>query len=553
MGWSTQEYIKYMLVAILLAGVTILFLIEQIGHYVDYGYSDGVPYIPSHINNEGFQATRTPATIMMQEPTDINNVGRYQTDNYATVKPPDMSVLRAQRNYDLPDDPVNRGIVDNLGRQLPPSRLFSTTQEMPSTYMIDLLQSIRHDKPDITLDSRKLVSDLRYGDISMLQLLDIQHEDIQQNPTLADLFTQIRIHIISKINESAIQSGQSHPAHPFQLFQIIKSWNIGIDKPQPNENTLRFIVNLVIYRGQATHTFNIQAWVDMPLPQLDENGNNIRDNNDNRRTIAYIHTLELVGSDMSYDGIYSDQHQSLSATDGNVDSHTLAPLSTVRIPTSLKKYAPDIAMDNTEAVNVNLDAQTQRYLDNQIAERQRLGFDPPQLNIDTQGAQAGDLVAQATQFDQRLYGPYKCYIIDKQGEVVHLDRVVDPQECQSFHPKYGSIGVWDKPCTSDAECPFYGANTNSAELSKLGGCQLDTGKCQMPEGVVRVGYRQYAKKSEPRCHNCDLLPKASGERMELEEQDACCGDQARAIKNGEISMLKSPDYKFANDKRTIVE
>lgn len=596
MGWDTQEYIKYMLVGFLVMGVGIWLLIEATGHYVNYDYSDGAPYIPSRINGgiyghkykygiiEGFNSpNRTPVTIMTKDPTDIADVGRYSAVDYEGAQPPDMGVMRAQRYYDLPEGPKGT-IVDSEDIEgatknqpgMPPSRLFSVTQEMPSTYMMQLLRDVISGESGngkgrtIELDTRRLSMELQNQRLTVTKMLDMKHADIQVHDTLANLFTQIRLHIISKINESAIKAGRGHRAHPFQLFKIVNSWNLGIYKPQADENTLRFKVDMVLYRGQATHTFNIQAWVDIPGLPLD--GAQMADSSTNndisginngrvrvmgadpdvgarRRTPAYIHTLELVGSNMSYDGIYTDQKRPLPDTDGNIDGHTLAPLSTVRIPPELAKYAPAVAMDNTDAVNVNLDKNTRQYLNKQAADRDRLGFEPLQFNLDTQGAQNGDLVAKTAKFDEQLYGPYKCYIIDKQGEMVHLDRVLDPQECQSFHPKYGTVGVWDRPCTTDSECPFYGANTNSPGAKKLGGCQRDTGKCQMPEGVVRVGYRQYAKKSEPRCYGCDKLASANGKRPELERQDACCEQQAKAITNGQISELNSPDYKFANDGR----
>lgn len=544
MGWSTQEFIQYMLAAFLISYVLIWLFTEAIGHYVDYNYSDSVPYVPSHLD-EGF-INRTPSTIMITEPTDIGDVSRFTARNYDKVKSPDMGILRAQRFYDLPEGDTN-GNKLNYGSRLPPSRLFSVTHEMPTTYMINLLNNIRDNQPNIELDTRGLAAALRTNppQLTLQQLQNMEHENIQNNDILATLFTQIRMHIISKINEAAIRSKQSHPAHPFQLFQIIKSWNIGIEKPQAAENTLRFKVNIVIYRGQATHTFNIQAWIDIPgiLPVTRDAVTEAISNAGRRRTDAYIHTLELVGSDMSYDGVYSDQQQPLPDSNG----YTMAPLSTKRIPPELAKYGLDHAMDNSEAVNVNLNTQIERFLYNKAAERQRLGFDTLQLNIDTQATKK-DLITAAAGFDQQLYGPYKCFIIDKQGEVVHLDRVLDPQECQSYHSKYESVGVWDRPCTRNEDCPFFGANSNNPEAAKLGGCQMDTGKCQMPEGVVRVGYRQYAKNSRPRCYQCSRL-KGQGE---LEQDDSCCEEQKKAIDRGEIIDMSSPDYKFAGDGRVNI-
>lgn len=559
MSWDTQEYIKYMLVLVLIIGVGTWLIMEVTGHYLDYNYSDGLPYIPSR--TEPFSVGRHPKTIMVRELTDIGDIGRYDTVDYDKQQPLDMDILRSQRYYSIPEvpDSIDNSIDNSIrdAKGLPPSQLFSLTQEMPTTYMMDILRTIRLHNSSISIDTRELVEDIKNGKLALNKMTNMDHQEIQANDTLAKLFTQLRVHIVSKINHIAIRQAQSHPAHPFQLFEIRNSWNLGITKPQEDEQTMRFIINLILYRGQATHTFNIQAWIDVPNMILDASksliinrGGNAVDLVENRRTTpAYIQTLELVGSSLGYDGIHSDQRMSLPSTDGNTDGHTLAPLTTRRIPEEAAKYMATSAMFNGDAVNVNLEENTRKYLEKQKETKKRLGFDEFKINQSTQGAQSMDRVAtERMPYDQRLYGPYKCFIVDKQGEMVNLDLVTDPQECQSYHEKYGSVGLWDKPCTRNEDCPFYAANTNSVKGLTLGGCRVDTGKCEMPEGVVHVGYRHYAKASKPRCYGCDIIANR-GERPELEQQDACCEEQKRGIESGDIKDLSSPDYKFANDGR----
>lgn len=47
-------------------------------------------------------------------------------------------------------------------------------------------------------------------------------------------------------------------------------------------------------------------------------------------------------------------------------------------------------------------------------------------------------------------------------------------------------GVWDRPCESDAECPFFGGNEGDR-----GGCGRG-GFCELPLGATAVGYRRWA-------------------------------------------------------------
>lgn len=64
-----------------------------------------------------------------------------------------------------------------------------------------------------------------------------------------------------------------------------------------------------------------------------------------------------------------------------------------------------------------------------------------------------------------------------------------------FQCKEENGDVWDRPCITDIECPFYQINTGR------GGC-LPDGRCEMPIGVDIIGYRKYDMKTKPFCENC---------------------------------------------------
>ena len=90
-----------------------------------------------------------------------------------------------------------------------------------------------------------------------------------------------------------------------------------------------------------------------------------------------------------------------------------------------------------------------------------------------------------------------------------------------------SGGIWDKPCISNNECPFYKSNKNYE--NNRGGCM--NGFCEMPINVKRLGFQQYDKNSNPICHGCKLM------------NEKCC-----IVKNG----MFSPDYVFDNDKQNRI-
>lgn len=74
--------------------------------------------------------------------------------------------------------------------------------------------------------------------------------------------------------------------------------------------------------------------------------------------------------------------------------------------------------------------------------------------------------------------------------------VTDPSlkfrhECVASTDKLGNpkatVDVWDRPCRSNEECPFF--DYNPSTKSYVGSCR--GGYCDMPQGYTRVGFRKY--------------------------------------------------------------
>lgn len=110
---------------------------------------------------------------------------------------------------------------------------------------------------------------------------------------------------------------------------------------------------------------------------------------------------------------------------------------------------------------------------------------------------------------------YKCFL--KKG--------FNSSTCESYDSTIGTIGVYDKPCVKNDECPFYKKNKNYE--NSRGGCI--NGYCEMPVNIERVGYKNYRKSKKPFCHNCNRKGCLGDDCF------TCCDDQ------------KSPDYMFSND------
>ena len=142
--------------------------------------------------------------------------------------------------------------------------------------------------------------------------------------------------------------------------------------------------------------------------------------------------------------------------------------------------------------------------------------------------------------EDALYQSGKCFgLINGASEKLNYDNQLF---CESYHADIEQVGVWDTPCQVDSDCPFYQANKNYPNT--FGGCDKQSGKCEMPIGIIPLGFKKYGKwqgKGDPLCYNC-----TGGD-------DKCCGDQASSVSRDNVngkdqwSRPISPDFVFQDD------
>ena len=119
-----------------------------------------------------------------------------------------------------------------------------------------------------------------------------------------------------------------------------------------------------------------------------------------------------------------------------------------------------------------------------------------------------------------IQNSYQCY--GSKGE--------DYYNCISDKNSIGNPktkGIWDRPCYTNNDCPFYKANKNYS--NNRGGCIQ--GICEMPLNIQPLTYRYYDKNTKPYCYNCKG------------KTNKCCDYQ---MKNN--NKMLSPDYIFIGDK-----
>ena len=141
----------------------------------------------------------------------------------------------------------------------------------------------------------------------------------------------------------------------------------------------------------------------------------------------------------------------------------------------------------------------------------------------------------------KLKNQWACFNINPDSKSVLLP-YFSRASCESSLDAFGrpkDVGIYDKPCNKNDDCPFYKANMNYD--NEFGKC-LDSGYCELPLNMKKIGYRYFVsdKLNAPLCYNCDP------EEFEYNTLiDSCCTKQQdRKL----YKKLNSPDYSFEGDQ-----
>lgn len=90
---------------------------------------------------------------------------------------------------------------------------------------------------------------------------------------------------------------------------------------------------------------------------------------------------------------------------------------------------------------------------------------------------------------------------------------VDYFECVRRRTNGGELkpeGVWDRKCEGDADCPFWDPRAGSAGSGGGGGCDIDSGFCEMPVGVKQLSFRGYHLDEDYHRPFCDCRDRLQG-------------------------------------------
>ena len=492
---------------------------------------------------------RNPDVNIVNETTPFNpsDISSYQSKNI------DTDVLRSQRYYNSVYQPLLTGEQKNDTKGVV-FRIPSLQQEIPSTYMINILNQVRDNQHEFQIPKsalkHKIHNELLHyqpdGEkyyyktplYTFHNLGKLKSYQLDREPIFLELFTVLKLYVMTKINMNVIDEKLSHKAHRFQFFNIIQSQHLKLEiiplvdeeynlldtKSLPN---FQVIFNLIIHREYKPYTFNIQTKL---LVDLYSNTDEIK---------VEIQDLELLGSTMDgnlesplYSRMENPKGVNLSKTVGN-GGLINAPVSDFResIP------GMGITSSNLEFVNVNeerikkaesnkqtegeegwntlnvgfMDTISKDYANSylkQISEKREELQPNSTFTIYNQGVEATELQNEfkKVKYSPNPYGDYKCFQFDFKNFKPIIDtKSNDPIKCKSYNPKFGKVGNWDTKCIKDSDCPFYKPDAFPGEENY--GCDrivpiqddkgvvtgIEKGYCSMPLGKVPISYRKYLK------------------------------------------------------------
>lgn len=200
--------------------------------------------------------------------------------------------------------------------------------------------------------------------------------------------------------------------------------------------------------------------------------------------------------------------------------------------------------------------------------------DPP---ITYRNAEANLIQRQQYNYDNTDQRQYTCFNMetdlynplsnDNSNQPIEF-YVYNKYNCESSYDMFGRRkprGLWDRPCISDSECEFYGANKNYP--NDKGKCDKTTGFCTLPKQMGNMGFHYnvpYNKENKreinlktgdvpicdppdnqvsPLCYNCKSVNKTE-EWKPVTRLDSCCDEQKDKEK---YPYLNGPDYAFFGD------
>lgn len=388
---------------------------------------------------------------------------------------------------------------------------FSLTDELDFYQMYNLIKHFRDAVLEFSYNPTAIIHKSQV--LEKDKLIELNTGAI--NNVDLELFSRLKMELISAFNNRVIRNGYYLPFHQYQFFKIINSNLISQD-----DNTGNWVFTLTIGREFKYQQF-VLYW-DVTLSRTGVNGNSIYR--------IKVNKIELIGMPVPKTIEFHENRKTVSSS-GYESIEAL--LKAKEMQEKEKKEKLDIYRDQ---VSDSQDFDVQPIGNGKLFQSPNMKFidvmetsdlDPSLFNANSQTAMVENKIMNQAR-DQQFHN-HRCYgLVDGISKEL-IEYNDNPIFCKSYHPEISQNGIWDAPCQVNTDCPFYQANKNYPNES--GKCNKVTGKCEMPLGVIPIGFTKYGK-LEPMCYNCGMDST----------DNKCCGEQAKN------RALASPDYIFKRDE-----
>jgi hypothetical protein len=485
---------------------------------------------------------------------------KYYTENFLVIKDSQLYSNPNENNTPLIiktkiPSPVNQlnsnelsQIDDSILRNNRISQIFSLNDELDIYQMYNILKQLKNNKYNFNYNIDNNLN--KSPTIINSDLLNNINSGAIKNVDL-NLFTRIKLEIISSFNNFIINSGYYVSYHPYQFFKIINSNLISFNKnyKKDNNNIIdNYCFTLTFGREFKYQQFVIYYDIDLiknptqtnptqtnPTQTNPTQTNPTQTNPTQTNYTIILNKVEITGLPVP-NTIEFHKNNKIEKTSTNNINQALNTKEIDNINNESNYYTIDQVSD-TSLFDVSPSEESSK-----LFQRQNLKF------VDNNERSDMDLTlfdknSITTKIDEKImniskdqqFNNHKCFGLVN-GVNQELPEYKNPIFCKSYHPEINQNGIWDAPCQVDNDCPFYKANKNYS--NEYGKCDKITGTCEMPLGVIPLGFTKYGK-IEPNCYNCKISSKDS----------KCCNTQINDIYNGNVKY-KSPDYIFNNDEST---
>ena len=461
-----------------------------------------------------------------------------------------------QIKYQMPvylnqlNDKQLQDIDSNVLRNVRPLVNFSMTDELDIYQMYNILKKMKKNSYTFNYDMNSIAKDKKAKVINSENILKVNSGAI--NNIDLELFTRIKLEIISAFNNLIINSGYYVDYHPYHFFKIINSNLISFDKKidilnitepgtsttksgtsttktnttKPNTTkpststspTYNCCMTLTVAREYKYQQFIIYYDIDIQIQ-----------NNINYTMI--LNKVEIEGIPIPN----TIEFHNNKKVETNLTSDIQLELEKIKEQENINNYyykdqVSDSALFDVISAGGNSNIvknQNMKYIDN----TDRSDMDLTLFDKNSLSSKIDEKIMNISK--DKHFNNNLCFgLVNGVSQV--LPQYKTPISCKSYHPDINQNGIWDAPCQIDSDCPFNNANKNYP--NDFGKCDISSGSCEMPLGIIPIGFTKYGK-IEPNCYNCSIDSKDS----------KCCSKQVEYIKSGDVKYV-SPDYIFSGDE-----